>query len=235
MRISNIKKVRRAFTPLEKKENKKLFTGNRMFLTGFTLIELLVVISIISLLMAILVPALGKAKAQAQRAYCSSNLRQIGVAFQSYLDDNRDIFPLACARSFDLTDTTDSDYLPPITKFLVPVLRGESKVFICKADKANPPYYTRIGNTSYYYKGRPQPAPPPPMCYHRDGLGGTSIKASCEVLDGVKEKNIDVMSDFDAIHPGFTGTYFFGVYRQRKGQKNFLYADWHVSNYTNQD
>jgi prepilin-type N-terminal cleavage/methylation domain-containing protein/prepilin-type processing-associated H-X9-DG protein len=216
MRMSNIKKVRRAFT----------------------LIELLVVISIISLLMAILVPGLGRAKAQAQRSYCSSNLRQIGVAFQSYLDDNRDIFPLACATSWELTDTTDSDYLPPITKFLIPVLRGESKVFICKADKAVPPYYTRTGNTSYYYKGRPQPPPPPaspPLCYHRDGLGGTSIKASCEVQDGIKEKNIDVMSDFDAIHPGFTGIYIFGTYRQRKGQKNFLYADWHVSDYTNQD
>jgi prepilin-type N-terminal cleavage/methylation domain-containing protein/prepilin-type processing-associated H-X9-DG protein len=210
----NIKKVRRAFT----------------------LIELLVVISIISLLMAILAPALGKAKAQAQRAYCSSNLRQIGVAFQSYLDDNGDKFPLACATGWQTPDPNDSDYLPPITKFLVPVLRGESKVFICKADKANPPYYTRTGKTSYYYKGRPQPPPPPfSTCYHRDGLGGTSIKASCEVLDGVKEKNIDVMSDFDRVHPGFTGAYFFGGYRQRKGQKNYLYADWHVSDYTNQD
>jgi prepilin-type N-terminal cleavage/methylation domain-containing protein/prepilin-type processing-associated H-X9-DG protein len=200
-------------------------------LPAFTLIELLVVISIISLLMAILVPGLGRARAQAQRAYCSSNLRQIGIAFQSYLDDNRDIFPLACATGWELTDTNDSDYLPPITKFLVPVLRGESKVFICKADKASPPYYTRTGNTSYYYEGRPQPPPPPfSTCYHRDGLGGTSIKASCEVLDGVKEKNIDVMSDFDPVHPGYTG-----VFRKRYGQKNYLYADWHVSDYTNQD
>jgi prepilin-type N-terminal cleavage/methylation domain-containing protein/prepilin-type processing-associated H-X9-DG protein len=211
---------------------------------AFTLIELLVVISIISLLMAILVPALGKAKAQAQRAYCSSNLRQIGVAFQSYLDDNRDIMPKASAFPWDTTDPhndpNNSLYEPPITKFLIPVLRGESKVFICKADniKKNtdpslpPHYYLRTGNTSYFYNGGHPIIPPPGWT---DGLGGTALSASDYAKDGVKEKNIDVMSDFDPVHPGFTGTSFMGTYRQRKGQKNYLYADWHVNDYTNQD
>ncbi|HEY5505080.1 MAG TPA: type II secretion system protein, partial [Sedimentisphaerales bacterium] len=57
---------------------------------GFTLVELLVVISVIGLLMGILIPAMGKARAAANRTYCMSNLRQIGVAFRAYLDDNRD-------------------------------------------------------------------------------------------------------------------------------------------------
>jgi prepilin-type N-terminal cleavage/methylation domain-containing protein len=55
---------------------------------GFTLIELLVVVAIIALLMAILVPVLGKAKKQAQATTCLSGLKQIGVAAHLYAQDN---------------------------------------------------------------------------------------------------------------------------------------------------
>lgn len=55
---------------------------------GFTLIELLVVISIIALLMAILMPVLGRARKQAWQAVCRSNLRQIGIGAAFYADDN---------------------------------------------------------------------------------------------------------------------------------------------------
>lgn len=55
---------------------------------AFTLIELLVVISIIAVLMAVLVPSLNRARKQAQKIACQSNLRQIGVALQTYLPDS---------------------------------------------------------------------------------------------------------------------------------------------------
>jgi len=59
---------------------------------GFTLIELLVVISVIALLLAIMLPALGAARSLARRSVCQGNLRQIAIAWRSYLDDNDGIF-----------------------------------------------------------------------------------------------------------------------------------------------
>jgi len=62
---------------------------------GFSLVELLVVIAIIALLLAILIPSLGRARSAAMRLRCAHNLRQINIALNMYLDGNDNLFPCA--------------------------------------------------------------------------------------------------------------------------------------------
>lgn len=76
---------------------------------GFTLVELLVVIAIIALLMGILMPALAQVRRLAYRMMCGTNLKGLGSAIYTYLQDNDEDFPRAGGRKSEWEDNID-DY-----------------------------------------------------------------------------------------------------------------------------
>jgi prepilin-type N-terminal cleavage/methylation domain-containing protein/prepilin-type processing-associated H-X9-DG protein len=82
---------------------------------GFTLIELLVVIAIIAILAAILFPVFAQAREAARKTSCTSNLKQVGVAFSLYTTDFDESFPWA-ASNLSTPTTTWYDLVEPYVK-----------------------------------------------------------------------------------------------------------------------
>ena len=98
--------------------------------SGFTLIELLVVIAIIAILAAILFPVFARARENARKASCMSNVKQLAVGVTMYLQDyDETFFP----RWFGPTDNTGVRWYPlssQPTYFLEPYVKND-KVFKC--------------------------------------------------------------------------------------------------------
>ena len=83
---------------------------------GFTLIELLVVIAIIAILAAILFPVFARARENARKSNCQSNLKQIGTALMMYVQDYDEYTPASWLGTNDQNGTIWPDLLVPYTK-----------------------------------------------------------------------------------------------------------------------
>jgi prepilin-type N-terminal cleavage/methylation domain-containing protein len=98
---------------------------------AFTLVEVLVVIAIIGILAAVLLPVLSRAKERGRTAACLSNLHQMGIALQLYVDENNNRLPVMYDKATNSVPTNG----PSVDIVLKPQL-GTLKVLRCPSDNA---------------------------------------------------------------------------------------------------
>jgi prepilin-type N-terminal cleavage/methylation domain-containing protein len=109
----------------------------RKKLGAFTLIELLVVIAIIAILAAMLLPALARAKARAQRINCVNNLKQVGLSFRTFALDNQDLFPMRLASAAG--GVSDTDIGIRAVQATQPASHGVFKTFMVMSNELSTP------------------------------------------------------------------------------------------------
>jgi prepilin-type N-terminal cleavage/methylation domain-containing protein len=117
--------------------------GIRQRYIGFTLIEMLVVMAIISVLAALLFPVFSQARAAARSIVCISNLRQAGMAFAMYTQDNNGLYPYAVDPADRDTPQIWNAYpafkaeiplLPWVHEALLPYVKN-NELFHCTSDR----------------------------------------------------------------------------------------------------
>ena len=174
---------------------------------GFTLVELLVVIAIIGMLIALLFPAIQHARESARKTQCKSNLRQIGLAIDQYIDrqGSRGKFPDAAQMP------SINEDVPPLYEVLGEHIENIQELFRCPSDhysKPNPEHETYFDAEGTSYEYRASRFAHKTREQARLGWSGEERSSS----------RVWIVYDFEPYH-GTEG---------EDGSRNFLYMDGHV-------
>lgn len=194
---------------------------------AFTLIELLVVIAIIAILAAMLLPALAKAKARANKISCLNNLRQVGLYMQLYTDDNNDKFPDSVA-SYAANDILTDWWGSRISGYTT----NQGKLFHCPAIPDNAGWqwgfnFDRVGYgfNAFFLGCKPQN---PGQSYSVGGYVFTSatafkranIKSSSDcVMLGDKDAKVATMSSIDGKPGASSGSMWWPLASKNGGKE----------------
>jgi prepilin-type N-terminal cleavage/methylation domain-containing protein/prepilin-type processing-associated H-X9-DG protein len=201
---------------------------------GFTLIELLVVIAIIAILAAILFPVFARARENARRASCSSNLKQIGLGIMQYTQDYDERFPMR------QHDNTEAGYAMSWRRITFPYTKS-AQLFSCPSNTANT---NRAGDSTdarIATAGLPVGSPVFMRSYVCNGnngnIAGTApmqIGNGAQALAAVNDPARTVLVtesdnvEYSETPTGQLGGFGGSMFRGHLQTINFLFADGHV-------
>lgn len=195
---------------------------------AFTLIELLTVIAIIGVLAAILIPTIGRVRESAKSSRCTNNLRQVGIAIQGYVSDNKGSLPPGGAWLKPRFDADPRNFQTALVPYLDHVKTGYwgssvtqstySPMFDCPGYKGenllDARYSFPAGQVDYDGTTAIRPFG---FMYQNPANGQFQTAPKPMKLASVPAKN-EALTDRD----------FSTTERNHPGHRNSLYYDWHV-------
>lgn len=208
---------------------------------GFTLIEMLIVIAILSVLVAILIPSLNRAKELARQAVCGSNLHQVGLALMAYVAQERGYIPMEADEFWSPPPPDTARNTPLILRDAGYVGLG---VWSCPSDSrdtgkclytVNDAWCSYAANANHWVIGPPTPPwswpqsgaypaywvrypeirRPSQVIWAYDG-NGWSLSIASNAIDNLR---VDLFLTYPEV--------YFGVFRHGRGP-NILFTDDHV-------